>query len=244
MIAETSAPLLHGPHPTSRMGIVLALDLTAPQTNLVTERGSQLPRASLVVTTAARRIIELSKAGDKVECIAVLGTGGEPLEHPDIKEVTENLRALRDKWFSRAKLCLFSSAKDLSSYPVRASLSMYNRLFLDFEWGTTKVFTALTGQKSTVLASLCKQLTSFEHVTLQTRFVRGDVDNSTANEIKAWLKRVEEIGPHEIHVLNEVPQTSKKLKTVTKSRLTQIVDEIAEKSGVPVHVHEAESLIG
>lgn len=245
MIQVQSQPLVHGPTKTSRLGSALTVDVTAPQSNLVVERGSHLARASLIVTTSARRIIELSKAGEKVESIAVVGSDGDPTSHPELREITENLRALRDKWFQRAKLCIFTNGFELGTYDLRQTLSMYDRPFIDFEWGTAKTFSSVTGAKGTVLAKLTKQLSSFDHVVIQARFFKGDADNSTDTEVNGWIKRLRELRPREVHILDGTRKTpgGKKLRAAAKSRQREIADVVVEKTGLAVTIHEDEPLL-
>ena len=173
MTIHSSAPIVHGPKSTQRLGRSIAIDLTAPQVNLVVERGSTLPRASVIVTTTARHLIEQSKTGDKIENLIVTGSAVDPTAHPDFREIGENLRALRDKGFPRAKMCLFSNCREFESGELRIALGYFDKLFFSFEWGTAKTFTQATGEKSTVLATLTRQLASLDHVIVQARFFRG-----------------------------------------------------------------------
>src|SRR5262245_3164360 len=69
----------------------------------ILSRANQLPSAGVIVTSAARRIIELSKAGEKIESITVAGNG-DPTKHTNLLEIAENLRDLRNKWFNKASL--------------------------------------------------------------------------------------------------------------------------------------------
>lgn len=244
MTTTAASNIIHGPMKTRRFGMALVFDITAPQTNLVVERGSAIPRASVIVTSAARRIIDHSKAGDKVESIVVMGSEENPTLHPDLKEITENLRALRGKWFARAKLCLISDTPEIEPSAVSA-LHMYDSLLQTYEWGSAKLFTALTGAKGPELTALTKQLGVFENLVVRTRFFRGDLDNSTDREIRSWLKRLADITPREIEVVKGAkPEGKKALKAITKTREQEILDEIGESTGVPVSVHEYESLLG
>ena len=242
MTTTESSPILHGIKKSPRLGKVIAIDLTAPQSNLVTERGSVLPRASLVVTTAARFLIENSKAGEKVENIVIVGSTVDPAEHPDIREIAENLRALRDKWYPRAKLCVFTQCCDLAAPERRIALGYFDKVFLAFEWGTTKTFTQMTGNKGTQLTALTRQLASFEHLYVQAHFYRGDADNSTEAELKGWIKRLQEVRPSEVHILEGPrPVEGMKLKAVTKTRHQQIIDAVSE-IGLTVAVHQHEPI--
>jgi hypothetical protein len=83
---------------------------------------------------------------------------------------------------------------------------------------------------------------------VQARFMRGDADNSGETEVKAWIKRLSEIRPREVHLINSEPRptsrTAKKGKLVPKSRLTEIAAEVTKKTGVPVQVFAPETALG
>ena len=243
-IFESTRGIIHGPSKTKRLGSVLTIDLSAPQENLVVERGSSLPRASLVVTTCARRMIELSKAGEKVEAIVVTGSDLDPTAYPNLREVTDNLRVLRGKWFPRAKLCLITMATDLESYDLRLALAMYDRIFLHYEWGTAKTFAAVTGAKRTALAALTRHLSNLDHIVVQANFFRGAADNSTEGEVNGWIRKLQEVRPVEVHILTGIGEhVRKKVRAITRTRCQQIADMVAEKTGLAVSIHEPEPLV-
>jgi hypothetical protein len=234
--------LLHGPLRT-RMGRTMVLDMTAPQTNLVVERGSTLARGSVIVTTCARRLQELSKAGEKVKAIVVVGSDSDPVDHPDLRDITENLRALRDKWFNRAKLAIITSATNLEGWGLRSTLGMYDSLLYRFECGTAKTYAAVTGEKATELAKITRQLQNFDHLVVQTSFFRGPLDNSTEIEVGNWIKKLQEMGPREVHILTGPGERPKKVKAITPKRRQQIADKAAEVLGVNVTIHEDDPLL-
>lgn len=234
-----STALLHGPIRT-RWGKTMVLDLTAPQGHLVVERGSTLARASVIVTTCARRLQELSKAGEKVRAIVVVGQENDPATHPDLQTITENLRALRDKWFNRAKMMIITAAPDLGDWGLRATLSMYDTLLYRFEFGTAKTYAAVTGEPQTKLGTLTRQLSGFDHLIVQASFFRGGLDNSTDSEVNNWIKKLRDVGPREVHILTPPGERRKKVKPITKSRREKIAAEAAEALGVEVSIHEDE----
>jgi hypothetical protein len=236
------SPVFQGPLKTERFGVVLGIDLGCPDSGMVVSRDVRMPRASYVITTAARHIIRLSKSGEKIDGILVWGSDADPTMHPEFKEITGNLRDLRNKWFSKGKLTLACDLPRAEDSDVRHALAIYDQVVVRFEWGTAKVFASMTGRKSPDFANLCAHLGHLENLVVQARFVRGDTDNSTEAEVKAWVKRVVELKPREIHVLNPESK-AKKVKPLPKARITEIVDEVAEKAGVPVHVYTGETLL-
>ncbi|MEM9379221.1 MAG: hypothetical protein AAGB93_04655 [Planctomycetota bacterium] len=242
---EATPQILNGPTETRRFGRTMIVDLAAPQLGLVVERGSSLPRASVVVTTCAREIIALSKEGIKVDTIVVVGSTTDPAEHPDLREITENLRALRDKWFSRAKLLVFTKTRDLSSYDVRATLAMYNAVHLEFDWGTAKTWTAITGEKGPLFGKFVDDCHHFDHLILELSLFKAPVDNTADNEVTALGKKILEIKPQEVLVMAATGSaTGKKgAKAATKPQRDKVVEKLADATGLSVQPEDFEQLL-
>jgi len=245
-MSQTSTPvLLQGPFNSARFGKTLCIDITTPHNSLVVERGSELPRASLIVTTAARYLIDSSRNGDKLDHILVIGTGIDPAEHPDLRNIVDNLRALKDKWFARAKLALRTRTLNLEAYNLRSTIAKFNHVYIPMEWGTTKVFSAMSGGKATALGQLVKDLGSLENVTLEAQFASGADGNMAESDIAAWVKKVEEISPARVHLLGGPPTSKKKLKakTSTKPQRKKVMDNLVEKTGLTVELFDHETTL-
>jgi hypothetical protein len=247
--APVDCPIISGPFKTDRMGVVLAIDLGSQDLTLAVSRDNRMPRASVVITTAARNIIRLSKAGEKVEGIVAYGSETDPTLHPEFKEITGNLRDLRNKWYSKAKLWLVSDDTHLDEPDVRRALAIYDRFAVRMEWGTAKTFAAMTGRKTGEYTTLVGSLGHIENLVIQARFVRGTIDNSTDAEVKAWVKRVAELKPREVHIQNGEPKAgsrgvAKKAKSIPKARASEIAAMVTEKTGIPAGVYTGEGLFG
>ena len=243
MVTLDTEPIVSGPSKTERLGTVLGIDVGSPDILLVVSRRQRVPRASILVTTAAQHMIRLSKAGEKVDSILVTSSQDDPTTHPEFREITENLRDLRNKWFPKAKLCVLCENAELDDLDVRAALSIYDRPIVSLEWGTTKTYAALTKRKSTVLTNMMRHLKVLEHVVVQARFVRGNADNSTDNEVKGWIKRLDEVRPREVQILLGKPGGRKDpIRPAPKSRVQQIAAQVTEKTGIPANVYSDEPL--
>ncbi len=236
------SPVFQGPVKTERFGLVLGVDLGCADSGMVVSREVRMPRASYVITTAARHVIRLAKSGEKIDGILVWGSESDPTMHPEFREITGNLRDLRNKWFSKAKLHIVSESPRVEATEVRHSLAIYDQAVVRFDWGTAKTFAALTERKSADYANLCAHLGHLENLTFQVRFVRGEVDTTTDAELKAWTKKVSELKPRAIHLLNPEPK-GKKTKPIPKARLGEIVAEITEKTGLTPQVFTGESVL-
>jgi len=206
-----------------------------PETIPILTRANQRPSSGVVVTSAARKIIELSKAGEKIRTILVAGPA-DPTLHPHLKEITENLRDLRNKWFPKAALALHTLGEGLDAPATRRALFIYDKPILRFEWGTAKTFTAMTGQKGTKLQELAEGVRNVERLIVEARFVRGGPDNSTEAEVKAWIKRILDLSPREVQIMTVPGSAARKTggpRPVTATRLEQISAQLSEQiSGV------------
>lgn len=234
------ATIITGPKRSPRYGQCLTIDLGLPDSTLAISRDNRLPRAAAVVTMAARELMRLSKGGEKVETVLVLGSHADPTGHPDFREITENLRELRNKWFSRAKLCLLSNDPQLENAGVRVGVGAYDLPVLRFESGTAKTYSKLTGRKSTQLVKVVEQLCSLDRVIIRAEFVRGEVDNSTESEVRGWIKRLQNVRPSEILISTPDPRSRGKNlpRGIPKTRLQQIIDEVIDKVGATVTILE------
>lgn len=237
------SPVFTGPAKSERFGIALGVDLTCGDSGMVVSREVRMPRASYVITTAARHLIRQSKSGEKLDSVVVWGSTSDATMHPEFKEVTQNLRDLRAKWYSKGALVLVTDSPRVEDSDVRHALSIYDRVVVRFEWGTAKTYSSLTGRKSTDYNNLCAHLGHLDNLVLQARFVRGEADNSTDAEVKAWVKKVAELKPRAVHILTG-DSKSKKLKVAPKSRITEISAEVTSKAGVPVETFLGDALLG
>ncbi len=244
MVVLNPNSIITGPSRSPRWGRALTLDLGAPDATLAISRENRLPRPSVVVTLAARELMRLSKGGEKVDNILVVGSEVDPTHHPGFREISENLRALRNKWFPRAKLNLVSDDPRLNDAETRIALGIYDNPVVRLEYGTVKTFRKLTGHKSTVLSEIVRHLSSLEHVIVQAQFVRGEVDNSTESEVKGWIKRLRDVEPQEVLITSPPPQQRKgRPRGISDTRLKEIAELVTEEVGASVTVLDREEAV-
>jgi len=234
MLLSNLENVVLGPQDHARFGRSLLVRPT-----LETSRLHRFPSQAVVVTSAARKLIALNKAGDRLQSLVVQADDGQPdpTRHPEFQEISHNLRELLNKWFPKAQLCLVSTAPDLSRMPVRHAILGYDQPILRLDAGTQKTFSALTGADPKQFKSLLERLVRLDkgRLIVHTRFVRGEVDNSKDNEVRAWLKNLGDIRPAGVHI-STVAKPRK--NSIPKSRMSQIATLVTEKIGVPVEVCE------
>jgi wyosine [tRNA(Phe)-imidazoG37] synthetase (radical SAM superfamily) len=252
--------VVYGPLKTRRLGIALGVNPAPTATDTcaadcifcktgqadavpIVARANAVPSAGVIVTAAARRIIGMSKAGEKIDCI-VLSGNLDPTRHHQLLTITENLRDLRNKWFPKADLALLTDGSNLEPADHRRALQIYDLPILRFEWGTAKTFSAMTGRKQDDLKTLVTHVTGMDRLILSATFVQGAVDNANDAEVKAWIKRVEELRPKEVQIQTlEAPKAkAAKQKPVSVARLEQIAAQLTEKTGIATTVLAEEPL--
>jgi wyosine [tRNA(Phe)-imidazoG37] synthetase (radical SAM superfamily) len=199
-------------------------------------RAGRFPTQAVVVTNVARKVIEIQRSGEKIQALLVEGEK-DPTLHPEFHEISENLRELLKKWFPKAQLILHAQQPELSTARARHALSFYDKPVLRLEAGTQKTVAAITGDASRAIKDTLDHMGRLEidRLILQTRFVRGEIDNSSENEVRAWLKNLADIKPASVQIITP-PRPKAKERPVPKSRMEEIAELVTEKTGIPVEV--------
>ena len=168
---------------------------------------------------------------------------GEPTMHPDFENIIEDTIALRDKHCPAAKVSVLSNATQIHREDVRRALLRVdnNILKLDSAFDET-VQLVNKPQGAYTVARTVELLKAFEgNLIMQTMFLRGEyagkrVDNTTEEEVSAWLKLVEEIKPKQVMVYSLDRDTPcQTLEKVEKEELREIAARV-EALGIPCSV--------
>lgn len=234
--SELLEAIVRGPSASDEFGRHLLIDPCCE-----TNKPDTYPTQAVVVTTAARRLIEINKAGEKLKSVVVASEIG-PMTNPDFREISENLRELVNKHHPKADLILFCNGLHLDDSELRHSLVYFHKPIVQFDAGTQKTFAALTGRKPAEFKNVVENINKLEldKWILRASFVRGGVDNSTDTEVRNWIKYVTEFGPASVQVTTPAkPNTAAKTKPITKSRLEEISALVAEKTGLEVETRVA-----
>ena len=159
---------------------------------------------------------------------------GEPTMHPDFENIIDDTIALRDKHCPNAKVSVLSNATQIHREDVRRALRRVdnNILKLDSAFDAT-VQLVNKPQGSYTVARTVELLKAFNgELILQTMFLRGEylgkrVDNTTEEEVSAWLKLVEEIRPKQVMVYSLDRDTPcQTLEKVEKDELRLIAERV------------------
>lgn len=168
---------------------------------------------------------------------------GEPTMHPDFEAIIEDTITLRDKHCPAAKVSVLSNATQIHREDVRRALERVdnNILKLDSAFDATVQLMNKPQGKYTV-ARTVELLKMFEgNFILQTMFLRGEylgkaVDNTTEEEVTAWLKIVEELKPKQVMVYSLDRDTPCQTITKVEKDDLRIIADRVEALGIPCSV--------
>jgi wyosine [tRNA(Phe)-imidazoG37] synthetase (radical SAM superfamily) len=132
---------------------------------------------------------------------------GEPTLHPEFPGIIDDSISLRDKYFPDAKIAVLSNSTAINKPAIRKALLKVdsNILKLDSAFDlTVKIHNQ--PRVNIKVDKLIENLKGFKsRLIVQTLFLRGKfngkvIDNTTAEEIEAWLKAIERISPSEVMI--------------------------------------------
>lgn len=181
-------------------------------------------------------------AGTPPDVITFAGNG-EPTMHPDFENIINDTIALRDKHCPAAKVSVLSNATQIHREDVRRALGRVdnNILKLDSAFDAT-VQLMNKPQGNYTVARTVELLKAFKgNLIIQTMFLRGEylgtkVDNTTEEEVSAWLELVKEIAPKQVMVYSLDRDTPcQTIYKVEKDELRLIADRV-EALGIAVSV--------
>lgn len=159
---------------------------------------------------------------------------GEPTLHPEFEGIIDDTIALRNKLAPNAKISVLSNATQLRREDVRRALLRVDNNILKLDSAieaTAKAIDLPCGEYS--VRHIVEQMREFRgQMTLQTMFLRGmhnnaSIDNTTAEEVEAWLGVVEDISPRDVMVYSIDRATPcQTLEKVPREELERIADRV------------------
>ena len=169
---------------------------------------------------------------------------GEPTMHPEFEAIIGDTIALRDALCPSAKVSVLSNATQLGRESVRRALLRVdnNILKLDSAFDATARRMNNPQNPSYSIRSVVEQMKRFEgRLIVQTMFLRGTcngepIDNTTEEEVSAWLALIGEIRPRQVMVYSLDRDTPcPTLEKVPREELQAIAARV-EALGIPCSV--------
>ncbi len=185
------------------------------------------------------KLTEMVAAGETPDVITFAGNG-EPTLHPDFAAIIDDTLALRDELTPNTQVSVLSNATMIDRPKVRQALLRVDRAILKLDSAFDHTVQLIDAPKRPFkVAELVEKFKAFEgEITIQTMFLRGThlgkvVDNTTEEEVSAWLKLLEEIAPREVMIYSLDRDTpSPNLERVPVEELQAIAARV-EALGIP-----------
>lgn len=202
--------------------------------NVVKHTPADLPTIEMVLEALEQQLLRMKENGNLPDTITYAGNG-EPTLHPDFQTIVEGTIVLRNRLCPEVKIAVLSNATRLDIPMVHQALAQVDLNILKVDSAFEKTRELLNGSHQVVNNStLVRQLQGFrENLFVQTLFLKGQfrgtpVDNSTEDEITAWLAMLDEITPRGVMLYTierDTPETG--LQKIDPKVLEEISKRVA-----------------
>jgi wyosine [tRNA(Phe)-imidazoG37] synthetase (radical SAM superfamily) len=237
--------VIFGPIRSRRLGISLGINLLSLDQKLCNfeciycecgwkgnGRKSFNPKDE-VIELLSSKLQQMHSAGEHLDVMTFAGNG-EPTTHPHFAEIIDATCKARDQYFPEAKIAVLSNATMIDRPEIREALLKVddNILKLDSAFEQT-VQLINQPHKGYSVARTVEMMQKFEgKMILQTMFLLGTyegvvVDNTTEEEVSAWLELVKKISPRKVMIYTIDRDTpAQDLHKVSVEDLKQIASRV------------------
>ena len=241
--------IVYGPVRSRRLGLSLGVNLLPLEAKLCTfdciycecgwnndNRGSRRFNGREEVAAALQSQLEAMAADGALPDVITFAGNGEPTMHPDFEQIIADTIALRDKYAPAAKISVLSNATQLDRADVVRALKRVDNNILKIDSVVQSVAELINKPCCHYsVAQVVEQLKQFEgQAVVQTMFLRGQidgqtVDNTTPEQIEAWLEAVVAIAPRAVMIYSIARDTPcKTLQKVEREELEQIAERVRQ----------------
>lgn len=241
--------IVFGPVRSRRLGVSLGINLLPVNrkvcsfsciycecgwTSAGSSNSATMPSRSAVCEALRMKLSEMKEQGKAPDVITYAGNG-EPTLHPDFAAIIDDSVALRNEYFPEARISVLSNGSTLHLKSVREALKRTDMNILKLDSALSDTVARLNQPRVNY------DLSGFEHYVrdfegkfiIQTLFVRGEcngktVDNTTPEELDAWLEAVSRLRPQSvmIYTIDRDTPLGNSLKKVPESELRAIAARV------------------
>ncbi len=204
---------------------------------------TKLPDRENVKAALEDKLIQLQQQATPIDVITFAGNG-EPTMHPQFAEIIDDTIQLRDKYYPNARISVLSNGMHIGKEKVFKALMKVDNNILKLDSAILDTV-KLIDRPNSPSYSVEKQIELFKrfdgNFVMQTMFVTGShngkiVDNTTDEEISAWLDAVKQTHPREVMIYTIDRETPEKnLEKVPIEKLKEIGRKV-EELGIKVNI--------
>jgi wyosine [tRNA(Phe)-imidazoG37] synthetase (radical SAM superfamily) len=201
--------------------------------------GERLKRAAELLIEIEEAFAQHAEAGTAVDCITLAGNG-EPTLHPDLEDIVEGLRTLRDRYFPRAAVGILTDATQISRPRVRQALERLDVRYMKFDAADEATWKQINLPLVQVsFPAMIEALRTMSDIVLQSMFIQGRYDNTGDDHVQAWIAAVGRIKPRSVQVYTIDRGTAAHgILEVPREKLQEIADRLTAATGIPADVYD------
>lgn len=239
--------IIFGPVHSRRLGLSLGINLLPIESKLCNfdciycecgwneeHRGKARFNSRHDVAAMLEQVLQQMLLDGTPPDVITFAGNGEPTMHPDFEAIIDDTIAIRNRLCPAAKISVLSNATQLHREDVVRALRRVdnNILKLDSAFDSTvQLINKPVGSYS--VERVVQGMKRFEgELIVQTMFLRGEylarrVDNTTAEQVDAWLKLIAEIRPRQVMVYSLDRDTPcPTLEKVSREELQEIAQKV------------------
>ena len=213
--------IVYGPVHSRRMGTSLGVNLLPYDGKLCSfdciycECGfnrdfrtkTKLPGRENVQAALQDKLQSLQKEGVKLDVITFAGNG-EPTMHPEFEGIIGDTLQLRDRYYPHSKISVLSNGLHLNKKVVFDAMKKVDNPILKLDSAFDETARRID-RPNAATYSVSQQVERYRmfqgDFILQSMFLRGSfegsiVDNTTEEEVSAWLALVRSLRPREVMI--------------------------------------------
>ncbi len=204
---------------------------------------TKLPDCENVRAALEDKLKALQSEGIDLDVITFAGNG-EPTMHPEFDAIINETLLLRDRYFPQTKISVLSNGLHLNKKEVLDAMRKVDNpiLKLDSAFDDTARQIDRPNAASYSVSQQVERYKLFQgNFVLQSMFLRGRfegrvIDNTTEEEISAWLGLVRALRPREVMIYTIDRETpARELEKAPIGLLQQIAERVGEL-GIPTTV--------
>lgn len=239
--------IIFGPVSSRRLGVSLGINLLPTDSKFCSfdciycecgwtpEKGTVktvLPTSEEVKQKLEEKL-QLMQQENKLPDVITFAGNGEPTMHPEFEDIIDDAIIMRDKYAPKARIAVLSNASRIHQKRVFNALLKVDDNIQKLDSAFEETIQLLDRPRGRFrLWEVVDELCNFEgKVIIQTMFVKGTfngklVDNTTDDEVEAWLKLIQFIAPRQVMIYTIARDTP--VDTLEKITLKEL-EKIAAK---------------
>ncbi|MFW6352372.1 MAG: radical SAM protein [Bacteroidota bacterium] len=190
------------------------------------------------------KLDDMKAKSEPLDVITYAGNG-EPTLHPKFSDIINDTIALRNQYFPEADIAVLSNGTKIGNPIIFNALDKIEKNILKLDAGTEQTCQLINQPINKFdLSQYVENLKKFnKKIIIQSLFLKGFVggnfvDNSTDQEVDAWLKLIKEIEPSLVMIYTYHRDTpADQLEKISLERLEKIAREV-EALGIDTQVSE------